>query len=85
MSEAKRMTKARKDDKAMEFIGRCNKVVVMERRVQMLLRNALVSKSECTLASKEVLIEMGLRLGYDLEMLSKLDIADPSVNPFAKR
>lgn len=55
----------------------------MELRVRMLLRNGLVSRSEVTLASTEVLREIAIRLGYDPEKLRDLDITDPKVNPFA--
>lgn len=49
---------------------------MMEFRVRMLLRDALVSKSGCTLADTVVLAEIARRLGYDADKLVSLDITD---------
>jgi hypothetical protein len=56
----------------------------LELRVRMLLRNGLVSKSGCTLADSEVLREIAVRLGYDTAVLEKIDVTDPTVNPYAR-
>lgn len=72
MRKGKQKTKEDKDYTAM-----------MELRTRMLLRNAVNTKSEVTLADAEVLRHIAMRLGYDLIELAKIDITDPQVNPFA--
>ncbi len=51
-------------------------------RIQLLLHNGLTPRSSMTLADTEVLKEIALRLGYNLEKLKALDNTDPAVNPY---